>query len=229
MSGNQFTLVSRVAWCDVHFVKVNFVEKRQHHSESMQDEFSITTLGIRELNRRADKLTVGYLRGFYMGNVHRGAGSDDTTSAVPQLSVGRYWQDIACHEKASHLAESGLRTLFVCYNNNLVAWIKSKLQHDLVDVMTFHSLVGHIVQRARIPMSRIKNWVDFNAIDPDVLVDATNVLHAPDANPDLLYDAIIVDEGQDFEDTWWIGLLDILKDPEAGIFFDDNQRIFTNA
>ncbi|PJF38735.1 MAG: nerd domain protein, partial [Phototrophicales bacterium] len=46
----------------------------------------------------------------------------------------------------------------------------------------------------------------------------------------LLYDAIIVDEGQDFEDTWWIGLLDTLKEPNTGIFyvfFDDNQRIFT--
>ncbi|MEQ8676534.1 MAG: NERD domain-containing protein [Aggregatilineales bacterium] len=444
MSGNQLTLVSRIAWCDVHFVKANFVEKRQHHSESLQDEFRITTLGIRELNRRANKLTVGYLRGFYMGNVHRGAGSDDTTSdaelqlydafeklpkkftvlhavkwfartlgtvgeidfliahpdygvlimevkggdiniangrwystsqtgrtneikdpceqaernrralgdwldsdprtkgipfalfptvALPDasvsghirpdcpqdifvdmnhlhlledrlLSIFRYWQSHAdarnvnmggkravdalvdllvptrslqpriaelfekenrkieeltqqqfkilkilryqrraaiiggagtgktllAIEKASQLAESGLRTLFVCYNNNLAGWIKSKLQHDLVDVMTFHSLVGHIVQRARIPMPRTKNWDDFNAIAPDVLVDAANVLHAPDANPDLLYDAIIVDEGQDFEDTWWIGLLDILKDPEAGIFyvfFDDNQRIFT--
>lgn len=26
LSGNQFTLVSRVAWCDVHFCKANFVE-----------------------------------------------------------------------------------------------------------------------------------------------------------------------------------------------------------
>lgn len=85
MSGSQFTLVSRVAWCDVHFCKAGFAEKRPHHSDSMQDEFRITTLGIRELNRRADKLTVGYLRGFYMGKVHRGAGSDDTTSDAELL------------------------------------------------------------------------------------------------------------------------------------------------
>ncbi len=444
MSGNQLTLVNRMAWCDVHFCKAGLVEKRQHHHDSMQDEFRITTLGIRELNRHADQLTVGYLRGFYMGNVYRGAGSDDTTSdaelllyeafeklpkpftvfhgvkwfartlgtvgevdfliahpdygvlvmevkggdinidkgrwystdksgrtheikdpceqaernrralgdwvqhdsrtkgiplalfpavALPDasvrydirpdcpqdifidtnhlhqledrlLSIFRYWQSHAdarnakmggnravdalidllvptrrlspriveefarenrkieeltqqqfkilkvlryqrraaiiggagtgktllAIEKASQLAESGLRVLFVCYNKNLAEWIKSKLQHDLVDVMTFHSLVGHMVQRAQVPMPRTKNWDDFNAIAPDVLVDATNILHAPGANPDLLYDAIVVDEGQDFEDTWWIGLLDTLKEPDTGIFyvfFDDNQRIFT--
>lgn len=43
MSGSQFTLVSRVAWCDVHFVKAGFVEKRQYHADSMQDAFTITT------------------------------------------------------------------------------------------------------------------------------------------------------------------------------------------
>lgn len=85
MSGSQFTLVSRIAWCDVHFVKAGFVEKRQHHADSMQDTFSITTLGIRELNRHADKITVGYLQGFYRGKVHRGAGSDDTTSEAELL------------------------------------------------------------------------------------------------------------------------------------------------
>ena len=57
MSGNQFTLVSRVAWCDVHFCKAGFVEKLQHHSASTQDEFRITTLGVREFNRRPEKLS----------------------------------------------------------------------------------------------------------------------------------------------------------------------------
>lgn len=80
MSGSQFTLVSRVAWCDVHFVKAGLVEKRQHHADSMQYTFTITTLGIRELNKRPEKITVGYLQSFYRGKVYRGAGSDDITS-----------------------------------------------------------------------------------------------------------------------------------------------------
>jgi len=439
MSGSQFTLVSRVAWCDVHFLKAGFVEKRQYHADSMQDEFTITTLGIRELNKRPEKITVGYLQGFYRGKVHRGAGSDDTTSdaelalyeafeklpdtftvlhavkwfartlgtvgeidfliahpdygvlilevkggailiekgrwfsgkyeikdpceqaernrralhdwladdprtkgipfalfpavALPDsrvaghirpdcpqdifidinhlhdlenrlLSIFTYWKSHAdarnskmggkravealvqllvptrslqpritdlfalenrkieeltqqqfkilnilryqkraaiiggagtgktllAIEKAAQLAESGLRVLFVCYNTNLAKWISGRLQHPQIDVFTFHALVGHMVNRARIPMPRTRTWDEFDAIAPDALVDALGVLHAPDADPTLLYDAIIVDEGQDFQDTWWIGLLDTLKDAETGVFyvfFDDNQRIFT--
>jgi len=444
MSGSQFTLVNRVAWCDVHFCKAGFVDKRQHPSDSAGDEFRITPLGIRELNRRQDKFTVGYLQSFYRGKVYRGAGSDDTTSdaelllleafeklpepfrvvhavkwfartlgtvgeidfliAHPQhgvlvmevkggdiqitrgrwystsangrtheikdpceqaernrralsdwlenhpqtkgspfalfpavalpdahvrgdlrpdcpqnifidtthlealegrlLEIFQYWstradarnatmggqravdalvelvsptrnlrpriveqfasenrkieeltqqqfkilkilryqrraaiiggagtgKTLLAMEKATQLADEGQRVLLVCYNSNLADWIKGRLRHDQIDVMTFHSLVGHMVNRARIPRPSTRNWDEFTALAPDLLVDATSVLHAPDADPDLLYDAIIVDEGQDFEETWWIGLLDTLKDPDSGVFyvfFDDNQRIFT--
>ncbi len=436
MSGSQFTLVSRVAWCDVHFCKAGLVEKRRHHSDSMQDEFRITTLGIRELNKRPEKITVGYLQGFYRGKVHRGAGSDDTTSAAelelykafeklpavftvlhavkwfartlgtvgeidfliahpdygvlilevkggailiekgrwfsgrheikdpceqaernrralgdwlasdprtkgipfalfpavalpdtrvsghirpdcPEdifidmthlhdlesrlLAIFRYWQSHAdarsasmggkravdalisllvptrrlqpriveqfaqenrkieeltrqqfkilnilryqkraaiiggagtgktllAMEKAVQLAEGGLRVLFVCFNANLAKWVSGRLRHPQIEVLTFHSLVGHVVNRARLLVPRGAAFYDQA---PDLLMDATSVLHAPDADTGALYDAIIADEGQDFEDTWWIGLLDTLKDPETGVFyvfFDDNQRIFT--
>jgi len=82
MSGRQFTLVNRVAWCDSHFVKAGFVQKRQHPTDSTEDTFTITSLVVRELQRRADRISIGYLMGFYRGKVHRGAGSDDTTSNV---------------------------------------------------------------------------------------------------------------------------------------------------
>jgi hypothetical protein len=48
------------------------------------------------------------------------------------------------------------------------------------------------------------------------------------------FDAIVVDEGQDFLDTWWDPLLLSLADLEGGIlyvFYDDNQTLYrrTNA
>jgi superfamily I DNA and RNA helicase len=133
-------------------------------------------------------------------------------------------------EKATQLAESGMRVLFLCYNKNLATWIKNRLHHDNINAFTFHAFVGHIINKARLPGVNFRNQQDFSQQAPDLLVDAAGILHAPDADPELLYDAIIVDEAQDFEDTWWIGLLDMLKDPETGVFyvfFDDNQRIFT--
>ncbi|MET3962829.1 hypothetical protein ABIE44_002763 [Marmoricola sp. OAE513] len=43
------------------------------------------------------------------------------------------------------------------------------------------------------------------------------------------FDAFIVDEAQDFAETWWIPLLKALRDPEEGglyVYSDENQRIF---
>ncbi|HID64097.1 MAG TPA: hypothetical protein EYP49_15370, partial [Anaerolineae bacterium] len=46
------------------------------------------------------------------------------------------------------------------------------------------------------------------------------------------YDAIIVDEGQDFRDNWWVPLQCLLHDPDQSIFyvfFDDNQNLYRTA
>jgi hypothetical protein len=43
------------------------------------------------------------------------------------------------------------------------------------------------------------------------------------------YDAVIVDEAQDFAESWWTSVLRALKDPDEGglyIYSDENQRIF---
>jgi superfamily I DNA/RNA helicase len=46
------------------------------------------------------------------------------------------------------------------------------------------------------------------------------------------YDAIVVDEGQDFREGWWLPLELCLADGPEGIFYvfwDDNQRIYQRA
>ena len=43
------------------------------------------------------------------------------------------------------------------------------------------------------------------------------------------FDAIIVDEAQDFAEDWWVPLLGALKDPEEGglyVYSDENQKVF---
>lgn len=94
MSGHQFTLVSRVAWCDAHFVKAGFVHKTQHPSDNMQDVFRIASLGVRELNKHSGQLmTVGYLMSFYRGKVYRGAGADDATTDA-ELLLSEKFEDL---------------------------------------------------------------------------------------------------------------------------------------
>jgi hypothetical protein len=55
------------------------------------------------------------------------------------------------------------------------------------------------------------------------------LLHALEALPDERFDAIVVDEGQDFLETYWVALQFALSDPDDGIlyvFYDDNQRLY---
>ncbi|WP_278236060.1 NERD domain-containing protein/DEAD/DEAH box helicase [Isoptericola sp. AK164] len=47
--------------------------------------------------------------------------------------------------------------------------------------------------------------------------------------PDELFDAVVVDEAQDFGDLWWPSLLRCLRDADTGgvyVFLDDAQRVF---
>jgi hypothetical protein len=135
-------------------------------------------------------------------------------------------------EKARRLVDGqGRRVLFLCFNKNLAAWINQTLQGDsnaLLDVLTFHQLTGRMIRNAGLPAN--SNDKDFNERVADLLQDALDRLRQrPNAQADL-YDAIIVDEGQDFRDEWWIPLPDLLKDRDNGImyiFFDDNQRLYT--
>ena len=57
---------------------------------------------------------------------------------------------------------------------------------------------------------------------PEACMEAADILG-------VRYDAIVVDEGQDFHEDWWIPIQTLLRDPDDGIlyiFFDDNQRIY---
>jgi len=45
-------------------------------------------------------------------------------------------------------------------------------------------------------------------------------------------DAVIVDEGQDFREEWWLALRYLLNDPDSGIFyvfFDDHQNLYSSG
>lgn len=52
---------------------------------------------------------------------------------------------------------------------------------------------------------------------------------AADLPPERRFDAVVVDEAQDFANDWWTPLVGILRDPEEGGLFaysDEHQRVF---
>jgi len=142
------------------------------------------------------------------------AGSGKTTLAV---------------EKARRLAEEGFRTLLTCYNRALgshLAQVADALKMEQLQVCTFHQLCYRMAKEAKIdlPMPDGTNSQSiFNEDYPDALSRAAA------AHPDLKFDAIVVDEGQDFQDTWWVALEDCLREGRESIFYvfyDDNQRVY---
>lgn len=154
-------------------------------------------------------------------------------------------------EKARRLAGQGLSVLLTCFNRPLAEFIQSQLPlptaaarrrgdprpvgegqldlfaHARVDVVTFHALAGSWAHRAGIALDEPDEAGARDRFFREMLPEA--LLRAAGRVSDR-YDAIVVDEGQDFLEDWWTPLQSLLADPDGGIlyvFFDDNQSLYT--
>lgn len=127
-------------------------------------------------------------------------------------------------EKARQLAENEqMKVLFTCYNQGLAYHIAEELGYkNFFDVADFHQLCINWAKQANKsgPNDNAPDY--FNSVLPNLLLEAIDTLGPK-------YDAIVVDEGQDFLPQWWEVLPWLLHNPNSGhfyIFFDDNQRIY---
>lgn len=93
--------------------------------------------------------------------------------------------------------------------------------------MTFHELCVDLVARSRVscPEGASERRL-FEEIWPEQLMDAF------DRHSDERYDAIIVDEGQDFLPLWWTAIDAGLSHDSVAllrIFYDDDQRVYASS
>ncbi|WP_161957333.1 AAA family ATPase [Aestuariivirga litoralis] len=139
-----------------------------------------------------------------------GAGSGKTVLAV---------------EKAVRSAAEGRRTLLTCFNAPLAAYLRTLCEgHDGLVAASFHSLCRTFAKKTGVNMPSEVDQTLFDRALPEALVEAVS------RDPSLCFETIIVDEGQDFLDSWLHALRLTIKDPEAGhfyVFYDDNQRLFS--
>ena len=143
-----------------------------------------------------------------------GAGTGKTTLAV---------------EKSRRLANAGASVLLLCFNNGLAEYLKAQVADlENVTAASFHQLCGIACARAGIPVNA-SNSDNRRQYFEKVLPDA--LLNALSREDDFRFDAVIVDEGQDFHENWWLPLLLAMK-KEEGVFYvfkDDNQRIYDTS
>lgn len=126
-------------------------------------------------------------------------------------------------EKAARLAKLGFKTLLTCFNKTLALDLRLQLS-DIpnLEIIHFHELCHVLAEKAEMLPERRDDDHFYSTLLPEALVPAAEKLG-------VRYQAIIVDEGQDFKDSWWLPLQLLLEHPDEDIlyiFYDDNQRIY---
>ncbi len=126
-------------------------------------------------------------------------------------------------EKARELSAAGGRVLFTCYNAPLGEMLEREFKDDeSVTVGSFHAICRRMANEcALLPAKQLEQeWWDTTSAA--VLPQAARLL-------DRQFDAVIVDEGQDFAPNWFDGLEATLADPANGFFYvfsDANQTLY---
>ncbi|MFW5890809.1 MAG: NERD domain-containing protein [bacterium] len=137
--------------------------------------------------------------------------------------TGKTW---IAMKKANKCVDEGLKTLIVCFNRNLAIFIKKQLDSSIpnkkqqrLSVYNFHNLAKDIlgIENYKELIKEDKELTHICDVGLNYIVD------------DKKYEAIIIDEGQDFKEEWQIFLQALLKSEEKGImyvFYDPNQNMF---
>lgn len=140
-------------------------------------------------------------------------------------------KSVLAMEKADRLARQGFRTLFVCFNRNLASYFRDTLdgERDGLTIRTFHHLCseyseqhgGGLRPESEVPAEEKKGYYEREHHEA--------LLRALDTPGSPRFDALVVDEGQDIHDDWWLPLVMTLAIPDEDllyVFHDDNQGIF---
>lgn len=135
---------------------------------------------------------------------------------------GKTWLAV---EQARRLTREGKRVALLCYSRGLAAYLRRHVdtlprRQRPAYVGEFHSL-GHA-------------WGAEPGSDDDSdywehRLPAQMVRLAGDLPPGRRFDAVVIDEAQDFADEWWPAVLAALKDENTGglyVFSDEGQRVF---
>jgi len=133
-------------------------------------------------------------------------------------------------ERAVMFAKAGKRVLLLCYNLRLQQMLQQQVStHNLpgIDVFAFSELCEHL---ARTTGLSVDVPHDENLRSEYYSVKCIEYLkQAIDRGAKGMYEAIVVDEGQDFQSEWWVLIEDLLPNPGVSplyIFYDPDQNIF---
>jgi hypothetical protein len=142
---------------------------------------------------------------------------------------------LIAREKAVRLASEGMRTLLLCYNRGLADHLREQCAGiEGLDVATFHQVCHRWIDRVKTKTGRdllaearadLPGAHEFDHHMPMALAVAVDALGP-------IYDAIVVDEAQDFGDEYWLPVEMLLTRPNEAmlyVFLDENQDIYRRS
>ena len=155
--------------------------------------------------------------------------ANQTTAAI--RGVAGSGKTILALAKAQAIARDGARTLFLCYNRPLKDWLRDAVPESFGDdlvIDNYHGIVSELCRAADVPLWEMGDtndktfWTD---VASEALMQACERL-----GPEHKFDAVVVDEGQDFHELWWTSLESVFRDPNDKacyyVFFDPNQNLY---
>ena len=137
-------------------------------------------------------------------------------------------------EQARRLSRAGQRVALICYSHGLAGYLKRvtggwRRREQLAYVGEFHALGvewgAPVGPDERVRSEETVHWWEVEL--PRLMAELADQL--PDGKK---FDAVIVDEAQDFADQWWRPVIGALRDGENGrllIVGDAGQSVFERA
>ncbi len=138
-------------------------------------------------------------------------------------------------EKAKQLAQTGLSVLLLCYNRPLADALAVGLRAEpRITVLSFHQLCDRRIEAVRAATGRnlLREAEEAYPGNGSKHLFEVQMPYSLALSNELLaekFDALVVDEAQDFSDDYWFAVEELLRDPEQGtlyIFTDENQALY---
>ncbi len=129
--------------------------------------------------------------------------------------TGKTWLAL---EQARTWAKDGQQVLFVCYSRGLARWVQQAVLamgeqiSRRITVRTFHA--HGVASGIDVPPGTTQEWWDVTL--PALMMERAVVE----------FDALVVDEAQDFADSWWPPLLAALRHQRMFVAGDERQTVF---
>ena len=144
---------------------------------------------------------------------------------VGGAGTGKTWLAL---EHARRRAKAGERVALMCYSRGLARYLeRTCATWPVKERPAYVGLFHELPVRWGATPGDDADPADWEERLPRDLGDL-----AASRAPDELFDAVVVDEAQDFGDAWWPALLRCLRKPDAGrlaVFSDDGQRVFPRS